>query len=222
LSIEANSKGVLDATGFDRWSKAYDKDVQESDKNHQYPFAGYDFIQDRIVALVRASAYSSVLDVGIGTGKLAHRLAALGCKINGIDFSDAMLQTARSLIPSARLIKWDFSKGLPPELGHESFDVTLCNYAIHHLSDQEQKGLIQQMLHRLSQGGQILIADVITETKQQMGEAKQKDLDIWDEDENYLVAEEVRTWFPECQICFEPFSYCSGILVVDPGDVDQE
>ncbi len=214
MNIETDAKGVLDAEGFDRWSTAYDKDVQESDQNHQYPFAGYDAIQDRLVELVSVPAYSSVLDIGIGTGKLSHRLAALGCKITGIDFSHAMLQTARSLIPSARLIKWDFSKGLPPELDRELFDIILCNYAIHHLSDQEQNNLIRQMLNRRNQGGQILIADVITETKQQMEAARQRDIDTWDEDENYLVVEEVRMWLPECQIRFEPFSYCSGVLIV--------
>jgi len=204
----------LDANGFDQWSANYDADVQESDADKRYPFVAYNKIMDRLVELVQPALGKAILDVGIGTGKLSRRLADLGCQITGLDFSDSMLAEARNLLPTASLIQWDFSKGLPPELEDRSYEAILCNYAIHHLDDREQQELIAQMLKHLMPEGCLLIADVMTETAQEMAYAKKADADLWDEEENYLLAAKVRQWFPDLLIEFERFCYCSGILLV--------
>ena len=204
----------MDANGFDQWSANYDADVQESDADKRYPFVAYNKIMDRLVELVQPALGKAILDVGIGTGKLSCRLANQGCQITGLDFSDSMLAEARKLIPAAHLIPWDFSKGLPSELEDRRYEAILCNYAIHHLDDCEQQELIAQMLMHLLPEGCLLIADVMTETAQEMAYAQKADADLWDEEENYLIAEKVRQWFPDSLIEFERFSYCSGILSV--------
>lgn len=209
----ASSK-PMDANGFDQWSANYNADVQASDADKRYPFAAYNKILDRLVELVQPALGKAILDVGIGTGKLSRRLADLGCRITGLDFSDSMLAEARKLLPTAILIQWDFSRGLPPGIEEHRYDTILCNYAIHHLCDHEQQELIAQILMHLKSEGCLLIADVMTETAQEMDYAKKADADLWDEEENYLLAEKVRQWFPESLFEFERFSYCSGILSV--------
>lgn len=209
----ASSK-PMDANGFDQWSANYNADVQASDADKRYPFAAYNKILDRLVELVQPALGKAILDVGIGTGKLSRRLADLGCRITGLDFSDSMLAEARNLLPAASLIQWNFSKGLPPAIDDQRYEAILCNYAIHHLRDREQQELIAQMLTHLKPEGCLLIADVMTETAQEMAYAKKADADLWDEEENYLLAEKVRQWFPDLLIEFERFSYCSGILSV--------
>jgi len=204
----------MDANGFDQWSANYDVDVQESDADKRYPFAAYNQIMDRLVELVQPAAGKAILDVGIGTGKLSRRLADGGCQITGLDFSDSMLAEARKLMPAARLSQWDFSNGLPPVIENQQYDVILCNYAIHHLGDREQQKLIAQLLMHLKSEGCLLIGDVMTETEQEMAYAQKADADLWDEEENYLLAAKVRQWFPGLLIEFERFSYCSGILSV--------
>ena len=52
---------------------------------------------DAIVAAVLASKPASVLDVGCGEGWLARALAAQRCRVVGIDASEALVASARSL-----------------------------------------------------------------------------------------------------------------------------
>jgi SAM-dependent methyltransferase len=67
----------------------------------------YPHIEDTsfYVALARDLAAHDVIDLGCGTGRLALRLAAIGCNVTGIDPSLAMLKVARSK-PGAADVTW--------------------------------------------------------------------------------------------------------------------
>ncbi len=211
-TTDSESK-IMDAQGFDKWSENYDADVQESDADQRYPFAAYHQIMSRLIELVQPAPNKLILDVGIGTGQLSCMLADLCCQVTGLDFSDSMLAEARKVLPTAHLIRWDFTIGLPPDLD-QYYDAVFCNYAIHHLSDTEQRELIEQMGRHLKPEGCLLLGDVMTETAEEMASAMKVDEDMWDEEENYLIADKVRQWFPNQRIEFERFSYCSGIIKV--------
>ena len=177
---------------FDDWSSSYDDDVEK-------------FVVDRKVG--------NILDVGIGTGTLARKISNI-CNITGIDFSEEMLEKAKEAMPNIELIKWDFSKGLPETIKSRIFDIVICNYAIHHLDSKLQKILLEEMLGILNEDGVIIIADVLTKTTLEMNEAKREDFDIWDEDENYIIFDEVKNWFKYNKIEMEKLSYCSGIIYI--------
>ena len=127
-------KKTLDASGFDTWSSNYDSDVRESDKEERYPFAAYEKIMDRVCEILEGVPGHKLLDVGIGTGKLARKLMANGYSVTGVDFSQNMLNEAAQANPDAVLITWDFSKGLPDFIKTHDYSAVLCNYAIHHLT----------------------------------------------------------------------------------------
>lgn len=202
----------MDAAGFDIWSTQYDRDVAQSDADARYPFAGYERIQQALMRYALSQPGRKALDVGIGTGQLAGQLAREGFDVWGVDFSMDMLEMARSQAPDARLLQWDFSDGLPPEVLAERFDLVYCNYAIHHLNPAQQQGLIAGMMHTLLPHGTLLMADVATQTQEQMALARQADQDAWDDEEHYLVADRVAAWCPQYTVLFTPFSYCSGIV----------
>lgn len=209
-------KKTLDASGFDTWSSNYDSDVRESDKEERYPFAAYEKIMDRVCEILEGVPGHKLLDVGIGTGKLARKLMANGYSVTGVDFSQNMLKEAAQANPDAVLITWDFSKGLPDFIKTHDYSAVLCNYAIHHLTPCEKKVLISDMAKCLDPEGIIVIGDVMTETLEEMNYAMGKDADLWDEDEYYIVVDEFREQMSEYHMEFEKFSYCSGVLVMEP------
>lgn len=148
--MHKDANKLMDAQGFDQWTKSYDTDVAQSDAENQYPFAAYSKIQSALVQKAKEACGKKVLDIGIGTGKLAEKLIQTGFEVTGIDFSEEMLAEARRRNPAARLISWDYTQGLPPVIAEEQFDLVFCNYAIHHLSDEQKQRLISVVMERLS------------------------------------------------------------------------
>lgn len=161
---------MFDNRDFDGWAESYDSDVRESAE--RYPFAGYEELMDRIAAQVlgcrRADGPVKVLDLGCGTGVLASRLAEAGCSVTGVDFSAEMLAEASRRCGGMKLIRADFSAGLPDGLG-DGFDFVTCTYAIHHLSAGGQARLLRECLGVLLPGGAVLVGDVAFETRKGAG-----------------------------------------------------
>jgi len=65
---------------FNRWSSTYDEEVSKASPTNQWMFGGYDRVLDIIVEYCELEKhnYSSVLDIGIGTGNLAARFLRRG------------------------------------------------------------------------------------------------------------------------------------------------
>lgn len=75
---------------FDRWAADYDRSVAMSG---EFPFIGYEMVLTQVVSKALPVPGLRVLDLGIGTGNLAQKLA--GCEVWGLDFSGEMLEQAR-------------------------------------------------------------------------------------------------------------------------------
>ena len=201
---------MLDNKGFDLWADGYDRSVGVSDDDNTYPFAGYKKVLAAIYDAIRAGQGKRVLDIGFGTGVLACRLYEDGYDITGIDFSDRMIEIAREKMPSARLIRHDFSEGLPAQLRDEKFDSIICTYAIHHLDDAAKIGFMKELQTHLNPSGQIYIGDVAFATRQELEECRAQCGDAWDDEEFYVVAEKIAKEIPEVR--FEKYSHCAGVL----------
>jgi len=198
---------------FDLWSKSYDIDVGISDENNEYPFAGYKKVLGDVYNRVMQKCPAKVLDIGIGTGTLSRKLYEQGNDITGIDFSEEMLNAAGKHMPSAKLIQWDFTKGLPQDIG--KFDFIISTYAIHHLTDVEKAEFIPLLLGQLNDGGRIIIGDVGFENRELLDECREASGDGWDDEEYYLVISELRELIGDlCDLQFYQFSHCSGVLVI--------
>jgi putative AdoMet-dependent methyltransferase len=205
---------MLDNKGFDLWADNYDKSVGISDDKSDYPFAGYKKLMSRIYNTVMKDKKLNILDIGIGTGSLSAELYKNGHKITGIDFSEEMIKICKTKMPLARLIQYDFVKGLPESIKGEKFDYIISTYALHHLNDGEKIVLIKESLKILDNGGSIIIGDIGFQTKKEFDACKASYHDEWD-DEYYFVFEEMKDKLAEgYQIKYEQVSICAGIIVI--------
>ena len=102
--------------------------------------AGYDKLfgaitQHAITPLLDATgvhAGTSLLDLCCGPGYGAAAATARGARATGIDFSQAMVETARGFHPAATFLQGD-AEALDFETG--SFDAVICAFGVNHLPD---------------------------------------------------------------------------------------
>ena len=203
---------MLDNKGFDLWADGYDRSVDNSDEDNTYPFAGYKKVLTGIYEAIRNGQGKRILDIGFGTGVLSCKLYENGYDITGIDFSERMIQIAQEKMPSARLIQHDFTNGLPAELADSKFDAIICTYAIHHLNDAAKIIFLKELQTHLNPTGKIYIGDVAFTTCDELNTCREGRGDEWDEDEFYIVAEEIAKEIDGTQ--FQMISYCAGILTL--------
>lgn len=201
---------MLGSKGFDLWANSYDESVNLSEESNVYPFAGYKDVLNTIYRMVRASKSAAVLDIGFGTGVLTNELYKDGYSVYGFDFSEKMLEIAKTKMPKATLIKHDFTYGMPDLLKGKQFDYIICTYAIHHLQDEQKLTFILELLDYLSPDGKILIGDVAFETKAEYEKCKSENIGVWDDDEIYPTLEVFRGSFRN--VTFEKISFCSGVF----------
>ena len=106
---------------FDRWAATYDADVAASaaegeSGDHGFPFAGYDRVLARVVALAAVAPGMAVLELGPGTGNLTAQLMARGAAVWALDFSAEMLARARVRVPAATFAQAHLLGDYPPEV----------------------------------------------------------------------------------------------------------
>lgn len=88
-----------------------------------------------LLAATAVHAGTAMLDLCCGPGYAAAAAAARGARAIGIDFSRAMVQTARALHPGATFLHGD-AEGLDFE--SEIFDAVICSFGVNHLPDPEK------------------------------------------------------------------------------------
>lgn len=203
---------MLDNKGFDLWADGYDKDVQLSEDNNEYPFAGYRDVLNTIYKLVHRKEKARILDIGFGTGVLTKKLYDDGYEIYGVDFSERMIEIAKEKMPSSKLFQHNFSKDLPNELKNIKFDYIISSYAMHHLIDEEKRDFINELDKYLYNDGEIIIGDVAFKTRELLEKCKSKYIDCWDDDEIYFVFDELKEFLPRREIDFTTISHCAGII----------
>lgn len=205
---------MLDSKNFDLWADGYDKSVNLSDENNEYPFAGYKEILNIIYGKVSEKENGRILDIGFGTGILAKKLYDDGHEIYGIDFSDEMIKIARKKMPLAKLIKCDMKEKLPSDIKDIKFNYIIISYAIHHLDDYQKLDLINNLGEKLIKGGKILIADVAFENRLLLEKSRDKYKDIWDDEENYIVYDELSKGLSNMDIKFKAISDCGALIEI--------
>lgn len=203
---------MLDKKGFDLWANGYDEDVQLTDEDDRYPFAGYKEILGSIYQTITKRENAVVLDIGFGTGTLSAKLYENGCTIYGQDFSEKMIETASLKMPDAHLYQGDFSTGLVEPLKKQKYDFIVATYSLHHLADEQKTVFLNELYGLLKEDGMILIGDVAFETRAQLDACRQEEGDTWDDEEIYFAVDEWKEAFPN--LVFTQLSYCAGILSI--------
>jgi putative AdoMet-dependent methyltransferase len=143
---------------FNRWASTYDEQVSRASATADWMFGGYDRILDTVVTYcgLDKNHYTSVLDIGTGTGNLAVRFLPYGMQVVGIDPSPDMWKISAAKYPAIKVMTGDFLK-YPRAL--KLVDLIVSSYAFHHLTEKEKAKAIPRMKKLLEPGGRIVLAD---------------------------------------------------------------
>ena len=209
---------MLNAEGFDRWAKQYDDDTHASDDDNTYPFAGYRQTLHAVAEKVLSAdtVHPSVLDIGFGTGILTQYLYEQGCRITGVDFSQSMLDAAKRKMPDARLIRHDFTDGLPESICNKRYDRIISTYALHHLTDPEKAGFLNQLVSMLEPDGRLIIGDIAFSDASALAACRAACGARWDNEECYFLCDAMQRLF-NGRMRFERTSFCAGVFTIFHG-----
>jgi demethylmenaquinone methyltransferase/2-methoxy-6-polyprenyl-1,4-benzoquinol methylase len=142
---------------FDRIAGVYDvmNSVMTAGLHHHW--------RERAADLAELRPGNRALDVATGTGDLAIELArrvAPGGEVIGSDFSEGMLQRARSKAPELRF-EWGDALQLPYE--DDRFDAATVGFGARNFSDLERG--VREMARVVRPGGKVVILEITTPTK---------------------------------------------------------
>ncbi len=153
-----------DKWNFNNWAKSYDDDVKK-DIGELNIYENYNLILQTVYDLVESSNKKAqrILEIGVGTGNLAGKFLNSNYNIVGIDQSREMLAVAKEKYPNLKVRLGEFLK-IP--YGNNSFDIIISTYAFHHLNEEEKHIAIQEIMRVLSDGGIIIIGDLMFENKE--------------------------------------------------------
>jgi SAM-dependent methyltransferase len=99
-------------------------------------------------------APADILDVGTGSGQVAHLLAGLGHRVTGIDLADGMLDRARAHGGPAVFARGD---AVAPDFPPASWDAVVSRYVMWTL--REPRAAVANWIRLLRPGGTVAVAD---------------------------------------------------------------
>ena len=139
---------------FTKWAENYDN-----------PFTSITFRQtnSKIVKILNPQKYSSLLDVGCGSGILLKNLLALnnGMKLFGLDITPKMVEVAKNKFDNEPSVKITLGSAVNMPYKDNSFDYVTCASSFHHHPDPFQSA--KEMVRVLKPGGKLLILDMCIE-----------------------------------------------------------
>ncbi|MCE7699038.1 MAG: class I SAM-dependent methyltransferase [Methanobacterium paludis] len=112
-------------------------------------------LYDLMITKLNSLDYSSLLDVGFGTGEVLSRVSQEDVQFSGLDISPQMLSIARENLGESVDLRLGDSEELP--WNDESFDVVMCLNSFHHYPNPEK--VLNEMGRVLKTGGKIVMAD---------------------------------------------------------------
>ena len=116
-------------------------------------------VEQAILETIGTATYTSVLDVGTGTGRMLQLLANDATRAVGLDSSHSMLAVARANLERAEIRGVDLRQGdiYTPPLANDSFDLIVIHQVLHFLDDPARA--IREISRLLTPGGRLLVVD---------------------------------------------------------------
>ncbi|MBI2910177.1 MAG: class I SAM-dependent methyltransferase [Chloroflexi bacterium] len=134
---------------FDDIAEQYDQSLPGHVARH--------YLEKRVRFVSKLLRGGCVLDIGCGTGALAHRLREAGYEVAGLDPSRGML-TVMAKRDAALVSVQGAAQELPFKSG--SFDLVLCVAVLHHIADMAKVAdTISEMVRVTKVGGKVIVWD---------------------------------------------------------------
>jgi ubiquinone/menaquinone biosynthesis C-methylase UbiE len=145
----------VDRFNHDTEAAGYDADVADESNPVR---DGYRATLDWVIAHAAAGRDDVVVELGTGTGNLASRLAPVA-RLVCVDVSTGMLAVARTKLPAdTEYVEADLLEFVD---NAPSCDAVISTYAIHHLTADEKRALLEGLFGCLRAGGRIAIGDLM-------------------------------------------------------------
>jgi SAM-dependent methyltransferase len=174
-ALEPDSYGEVFADVYDRW----------------YPrITDAEACATRLVALLEDLGGGPLLELGVGTGRLALPLAARGVEVTGLDSSAAMLQALAGKEPSISTVRADMAEVGSLDLGRSPFAIVLVAYnTLFNLPDEEaQRRCLTGAATHLRVGGRLVVEAFVPPDADSEGRADDVSVRSIEVDEVVLTA----------------------------------
>jgi ubiquinone/menaquinone biosynthesis C-methylase UbiE len=160
-------------------------------------YVNEDQVEQALATLLPPGSYTSLLDVGTGTGRVLELLGSSAEKAVGIDLSNHMLSIARANIDRAGLAHCQVRKAdmynMP--LPAESFDALTMHMVLHY-ADQPQR-VLQEAARVMRPGGRIVVVDFAPHQAEFL---RLEHAHLW----MGFSDDSIRTWFADANLDPEP------------------
>ena len=135
--------------GYNEWASEYDTMLNKT----------RDTEAKALQELLQTQTYSSVLELGCGTGKNTNFLRQIALQVTAVDFSEAMLDIARQKIKArnVQFIQANFLENCQ-FLPLNSCGLVVCSLVLEHVENITQ--LIKRIYPLLRSGGQLYIGEL--------------------------------------------------------------
>lgn len=105
---------------------------------------------------------AAALDIGCGGGLASEEFARLGCRVTGVDQSEAALAVARAHAAAGELaITYHSGAGEAPPVPDGAFEIALCCDMLEHVADPRK--VVAAIAQKLAPGG-VFLFDTINRT----------------------------------------------------------
>ena len=115
------------------------------------------------VGRLKLDPIKTVLDVGSGIGGPARYMAfTFGCRVSGIDVTEAFVSAARDLTARCGLadrVKFEIGNALAMPFADAQFDAAACQYVAMNIADKA--GLLREINRVVKPGGQLVWSSVV-------------------------------------------------------------
>jgi len=152
-----------------------------------FPNDGYFKMNDYLAEVLIIKETTKILEIGIGTGILAEKLAHQGAIIYGIDYAEKMLEETKKKIPHANLYCCDIFDGLPKEIASVKFDYIIASFVFHLFIYEDQFKLIKQLIKNLTPKGQFILAGPAFANAEEVVRYQTENKITWSPDVYFIV-----------------------------------
>jgi len=186
--IDFMERNIEVKKAFSEFSREYDKFMQDT---------GHTYAKIKILENIKNEIRGSVLDVATGTGDIAIWMAknAITQKIDGVDFSEKMVEKAKEKSRKERLnINFYVQDAKSLQYPDKNFDTVICCLGVCWFSNREK--VLSEMKRVCKDDGKIILleengATLSIEKIIKEGNPKSAKLKIFEELEDYIPIEEI-------------------------------